>query len=209
MAHACAACGASPLTLCSVSALQVVGIFAGFGLLLLVASPFLLPGHPVVLTACAVKVTTTFCLPRERRDAEQDPAAEAGSPTPPRCPLSLNISLALRAPLSFTVSRQDAVIPGLMSCRRPRPPGAVTPGMGGKAGVVGVSHRVSSGDSHQECAVQHPHPGDVSPVSRGPDLHVAATSHAECSLSPPWLSRAGASWLREVSLRIVPTSDRI
>ena len=41
---------ASHLTLCScVSFLQVVGIFAGFGLLLLVASPFLLLATPFVL----------------------------------------------------------------------------------------------------------------------------------------------------------------
>lgn len=40
----------SHLTLCSsVSSLQVVGIFAGFGLLLLVASPFLLLATPFVL----------------------------------------------------------------------------------------------------------------------------------------------------------------
>lgn len=41
---------ASRLTLCSrASFLQVVGIFAGFGLLLLVASPFLLLATPFVL----------------------------------------------------------------------------------------------------------------------------------------------------------------
>lgn len=40
----------SHLTLCScVSLSQVVGIFAGFGLLLLVASPFLLLATPFVL----------------------------------------------------------------------------------------------------------------------------------------------------------------
>lgn len=36
-------------TLCFFLFLQVVGIFAGFGLLLLVASPFLLLATPIVL----------------------------------------------------------------------------------------------------------------------------------------------------------------
>lgn len=65
---------------------------------------------------------------------EQDPCLwEAWlSPTPPRRPLSLNIFLALCAPLSFSVT-PDAVISGsdVRACAEAR--GAAPPGVG-KAG---------------------------------------------------------------------------
>lgn len=58
-------------------------------------------------SASAVKVTTTHYPPRGRRDTGSRPCLwEAWlSPIPPHRPLSLNIFLALCAPLSFTVSR--------------------------------------------------------------------------------------------------------
>ena len=155
-------------------------------------------------SASAVKVMTTLCPPREWCDAGAGPPP-AGSVVPPphpAVPLSLNISLALCAPLSFTVSRQDAVIQGLMSGRRPRPQ-VWSPPAWGRQGWRGwgASHRVGLCRLTEGGAVRSaPHPGDVLPVplDRDPPMLPRGLSHAECSLSPPWLRAGSSSWLREV-----------
>ncbi|KAK2502926.1 hypothetical protein MC885_012748, partial [Smutsia gigantea] len=85
---------------------QVVGIFAGFGLLLLVASPFLLLATPFVL-CCKCKCR------KGRHDAgRRTPASgKRGSPTPPRRPPTKHLS-CLMCPMELHSVMPDAVISG-------------------------------------------------------------------------------------------------
>lgn len=146
-------------------------------------------------SASAVKVTMTLCPPRERRNAGAGPPP-AGSVVPPphpAVPLSLNISLALCAPLSFTVSHQDAVIPGTDVRSSAEAPGAVTPGMGGKAGVGGACRTGwVSADSPREVLCRAPPTPATFSLSRWTGtLHVAEGT-SSCRVQS--VSSLASSW---------------
>lgn len=103
-------------------------------------------------SASAVKVMTTRYPPRGSTMLEQIPASgKRGSPpTLPTAPLSLNIFLALCAPLSFTVSGWTPWFQGPMSQRSLRPQ-VWSPRCGeGEAGVGRAHpHRSISADDRE------------------------------------------------------------
>ena len=154
-------------------------------------------------SASAVKVMTTLCPPREWCDAGAGPPP-AGSVVPPphpAVPLSLTISLALCAPLSFTVSRQDAVIPGTDVRSSAEAPGVVTPGMG-EARLAWVG-RVAQGGSLQthrgRCCAERPPPRRRSPCPAGPGPSDVAEGTLSCRVQS--VSSLASSWLLLVAER--------